>query len=141
MSHSSVRAWITAGLIQPQRVDHDCYFDFRQVAAARTICDLARTGVSLGRLRRQLERLKVRTPRAELARDEMPVVEPDGRLLLRLDDGGVAAADGQLHFGFSADEEREAISTLTLRPATAAQWHQQELGTNRTASSMPPQRP
>src|SRR5829696_7562343 len=76
-----VRAWVTAGLIQPVRQDDGgWYFDFRQVAAARTICDLARSGLGLSRLRKHLERLKAMAPDSEQPLDCLPVVEQGGRL-------------------------------------------------------------
>src|SRR5688500_17057163 len=100
-----VRAWVTAGLIQPARHDDDgWHFDFRQVAAARTICDLARSGSGLARLRKQLERLKAVAPEAGQSPDCLPVVELDGRLLIRLNDTDIAASDGQLHFDFSSED-------------------------------------
>ena len=120
-----VRAWVTAGLIQPVQRDDGWQFEFRQVAAARTICDLARSGLGLSRLRRQLERLKAMTPDDERPLDCLALVEQNGRLLIRLDDGDVAASDGQLHFDFSEHAAAPPMR-MTVTPATAAEWH--ELG-------------
>src|SRR5688500_11807393 len=122
-----VRAWVTAGLIQPARHDDGgWHFDFRQVAAARTICDLARSGLGLSRLRKQLERLKAMTPDSGQPLHCLPVVELDGRLLIRLNDSDVAASDGQLHFDFSEQPNAAPAMRMTVTPATAAEWH--ELG-------------
>lgn len=119
-----VRAWVTAGLVRPLGRDGEWHFDFRQVVAARTVCELAHDGKGINRLRRQLERLKVLAPEAESPLDALPLVEQNGRLLVRVNDHDLTAADGQLHFDFS-DDQPAASLRLTTEPKTAAEWHAQ----------------
>src|SRR5688500_6529046 len=117
-----VRAWVTAGLIQPARHDDGgWHFDFRQVAAARTICDLARSGLGMSRLRKQLERLNAMTPDGEQPLDCLAVVEQGRRLLIRLNDGDIAASDGQLHFDFDERPDAPLAMRMTVTPVTAAE--------------------
>jgi Flp pilus assembly protein TadD len=116
-----IRAWVTAGLIQPVKSGDEWLFDFRQVSAARTICDLIRSGLSLGRVRRQLEQMRsLCNDEGQQTLDSLPVVEQAGQLLIRLTDSELAAADGQLHFSFDG---MTAPTPLVATPATAAQWH------------------
>ncbi len=116
-----LRSWVRGGLIQPvECVDGLAYFDFQQVASARTLCGLIRTGVTPQRLRRSFEQLgqwlrdpvaqPIAQPVAQVAQALAQVavleqvVAQGGRLFVRLDDGRLAEPTGQLQFDFPMTE-------------------------------------
>jgi tetratricopeptide (TPR) repeat protein len=107
------------------------HFDFRQVSAAKTLCDLARSGVSLGRLRRSLEQLRAWLPEAEVPLQQVSLLE-NGQLLLRLDDGDLAETDGQLRIDFEQQQPKAFTGpppTMRLHagPSSAAKWYEQAI--------------
>jgi tetratricopeptide (TPR) repeat protein len=128
-----IRAWVKAGLIRPADTARGVWhFDFRQVSAAKTICDLARSGVSVARLRRSVEQLRAWLPEADAAVHQLSLLE-DGQVLVRLEDGELAEADGQLRIDFEQPAEAPAqaghpVMRLHAGPATAAQWYEQAVG-------------
>ena len=126
-----VRAWVKAGLIKPVETRGGVWhFDFRQVSAAKTLCDLARSGVSLGRLRRSLQQLRAWLPEADVPLQQLSLME-NGQLTVRLDEGDLAEADGQLRLDFEQPAQPALSSPpapmmrLHAGPSTAAQWYQQ----------------
>ena len=104
ISRERLRAWVKAGLIAPVREEHGVWqFDFRQVSAARTLCDLAASGVGTERVRRGLALLKKFMPDLEQPLERLAqLATTDGRLLVRLEDGDLAEPDGQLHFAVAS---------------------------------------
>ena len=126
-----VRAWVKAGLLRPAETrDGVWHFDFRQASAAKTLCDLARSGITLPRLRRSLEQLRSWLPEADQPLHQLSLIE-GGRLLVRLGEGELAQVDGQLHFDFEhpdAAAEADAPAApmrLHAGPSTAGQWYEQ----------------
>jgi DNA-binding transcriptional MerR regulator len=100
-----VRAWVKAGLIQPALTrDGVWHFDFRQASAVKTLVDLARSGVTLGRLRRSLEQLRAWLPEADAPLHQLSLLE-NGQLMVRLAEGELAEADGQLWIDFAHPQE------------------------------------
>ena len=125
VSRERITAWVKAGLIRPAYEQSGVrYFDFRQVSAAKTLCELARSGVTTPRLRKSLEQLKAWLPDAEQPLQQLALLESDGRLIVRLEEGELAEPDGQFQFDFA-----EAPAPLPMRigadPRTAAEWVQQ----------------
>ena len=122
VTRNRIRAWTAAGLIKPQSREHGVWqFDFAQVAAAKTLCDLTRTGVTTRRLRRSLEQLQHWLPVAEKPLQQLSVMEQTGELLVRLEEGGLAELDGQLQLDFSAEKPAESLR-LYDGPTSARQW-------------------
>jgi len=127
-----VRAWVKAGLIRPAETrDGVWHFDFRQASAAKTLCDLARSGVTLGRLRRSLEQLRVWLPEADAPLHQLSLLE-NGQVMFRLSEGELAEADGQLWIDFElpgatrpTTETKTPVMRLHAGPATASQWYEQ----------------
>jgi tetratricopeptide (TPR) repeat protein len=130
-----IRAWVRAGLLRPARVEHGVWwFDFRQASAAQTLCDLTRKGVSIPRLRKSLEQLRAWVPETAEPLHQLAAIEEYGRLLVRMEQGDLSAADGQLHFDFPGAEDADVTESpvqteLLLRiagggvaPRTAADW-------------------
>jgi len=132
VSRERIRAWVKAGLIAPAREEHGVLqFDFRQVSAARTLCDLAASGVGTDRVRRGVALLKKFMPDLEQPLERLAqIATTDGRLLVRLEDGDLAEPDGQLHFEFgSSGATAPPSSPLRIAPGphTAADWLTQGL--------------
>jgi tetratricopeptide (TPR) repeat protein len=101
-SRDRLRLWLRAGLVHPSRtVGRLAYFDFRQVAAARTLSDLIRSGVGVDRIRRSLLALKAWNPDFDACLAQLCILEREGELLVRLEDGRVAETNGQLLFDFA----------------------------------------
>jgi tetratricopeptide (TPR) repeat protein len=113
------RAWMQAGLIAPvERIHGMCYFDFRQVAGAKALSELTRSGISSERIRRSLEQLKVWLADADQPLDQLAFIEKNGKLLIRLEEGLVEPS-GQMCFDFG-----DGQATVPLQPASAEQWFQ-----------------
>jgi tetratricopeptide (TPR) repeat protein len=111
MSRDRLRAWVRASLIEPVRsVNGVCYFDFRQVTGAKTLCDLARAGVTPRRIRCSLEQLRSWMPDLEQPLTQLAVIERDGAMLVRLEEGQLVEPTGQLQFDFAEDQPPLCIS-------------------------------
>jgi tetratricopeptide (TPR) repeat protein len=114
-----LRAWMRAGLVDPvENVQGVCYFDFQQVTGVRTLWELARAGVSTGTIRRSLEQLTAWKPSLEASLAQLRLLEQDGQLLMRLDDGQLVEPSGQLHFDFDSRDD-EAVTTAPPMAADA----------------------
>ena len=112
-----VRAWLQAGLIEPIAQEQGtAYFGFGQVVAAKTLCDLADAGVRTDRIRRGLEELRRWLPDADQPLAQLAVLEKNGHLLMRLEQGLVEPS-GQLLFEFG-----DETAILQAQPRTAEQW-------------------
>jgi tetratricopeptide (TPR) repeat protein len=106
-----LRVWMAIGLIQPaQNINGVCYFDYQQVTRAKTLSDLAQSGVSAKRLRQSLEQLRKWMPGFDDPLSQLAVIERDGKMLVRLQDGQLAEPTGQLHFDFEEDPPSIAAS-------------------------------
>jgi DNA-binding transcriptional MerR regulator len=102
-------AWLRAGLVEPAAtVDGIRYFDFRQAAGAKMLCDLVRSGVTVARLRQSLRRLRKWLGDVEHPLAQLTTLENSRRLVVRLGGGQLAEPGGQLLFEF-AEQAHEAI--------------------------------
>jgi len=117
-----LRAWMNSGFIKPAETANGiCYFDFQQVTGAKTLCDLVQAGVSTKRLRQSLEQLRKWMPRLHDPLGQLAVIERDGEMLVRLQDGQLAEPTGQLHFDF--EESKPSISVEMAPPKrTGDEW-------------------
>lgn len=123
---SRVRVWVRHGLITPVKtINRLAFFDFPQVASARALVQLSRSGVTPTRLRKSLGELARWLPGAAVSLAQLEALE-QGELLVRLDDGRLAEPDGQLQlaFGQAGDERADDDAALAARdseraPATA----------------------
>jgi Flp pilus assembly protein TadD len=122
-----ISAWAKAGLIQPVRVDHGVmWFEFRQLAVARTLSDLTASGVTVGQLRRTLRQLQQKMPDLKEPLQQLTILEHNGPLLVRLECGELSEVTGQMHLGFDDQPQPQPVQ-LRLIPSlvTAADWHEQ----------------
>ncbi|GIW79156.1 MAG: O-linked GlcNAc transferase [Gemmatales bacterium] len=101
-----LRAWMRAGLIQPAETFQGiCYFDFQQINGVKTLCDLTRMGVRPETVRKSLERLTRWLPDIERPLEQLAIIQQNGQLLVRLEEGQLAETNGQLQFDFPDEEE------------------------------------
>jgi tetratricopeptide (TPR) repeat protein len=115
-----LRAWMSTGLIEPaESCNGISFFDFQQVSRAKTLCDLAQAGVSAKRLRQSLEQLQKWMP--SVGDSQLAVIEHDGEMLVRLEDGQLAEPTGQLHFDF--EEAASAVAAeVQAKKMTGDDW-------------------
>ncbi|HTL29010.1 MAG TPA: tetratricopeptide repeat protein [Tepidisphaeraceae bacterium] len=130
VSRQRIAAWVQAGLVQPvAEEDGVWHFDFQQIATAKTLSDLTRAGVTVGRIRRSLEQLKAWLPEMNQPLQQVSVLQSTGDLVVRLEDGDFAGINRQLHFNFEGAPEAQS-APLSLRinpdaPQTATQFFDQ----------------
>ncbi|HEV2296599.1 MAG TPA: tetratricopeptide repeat protein [Tepidisphaeraceae bacterium] len=120
VSPQRVRAWRTSGLIEPTLIRYGVeYYDFAQLSAARSLCDLVRSGLKPARLKQVLATLRARVA------DGLPLpslVAQDGRVMVRTDDAELAEADGQLQITFDEDEPVEPVKLHDAEERSASEW-------------------
>ena len=103
-----LRSWLKQGLIAPaETVNRVALFDFHQVAAARTLCDLIESGLAPAEIRKGLEQLRRLLPESQSPLLQVSAMESTSRLLVRLDNGLLAESSGQLRLDFEADADAD----------------------------------
>jgi tetratricopeptide (TPR) repeat protein len=108
-----LNVWLRAGLIEPAAtVDGIRYFDFRQVAGAKSLCDLVRSGVTAARLRQSLHRLRKWLGDIEHPLSQLTTLEHSRRLVVRLASGQLADPGGQLLFEFAGWPQEPTPASL-----------------------------
>lgn len=118
----TLRAWLRARLIHPVEVVHRlAYFDFHEAASAKTLCELAQAGVTTQCMRESFEQMRHWLPDVDRPLSQLAVLERDGRLLVRLENGKLAEATGQLHFDFMLATAEDA-AVLGVRTKSAEDW-------------------
>jgi tetratricopeptide (TPR) repeat protein len=100
-----IRAWVRHGLIEPvQVVRRLSFFDFRQVATARALSRLTRSGVTPAVIRKSLEQLGLWLGRGAQSLAQLETLESSRLLVVRTEEG-LAEPTGQLRLGFDDDDE------------------------------------
>lgn len=100
-----VRSWIRQGLIKPAETANGiALFGFHQVAAARTLCQLIESGLAPAEIRKGLRQLQKLLPDSRSPLLQVSAAESTSQLLVRLDDGRIAEASGQLRLEFEPDQ-------------------------------------
>ena len=98
-----IASWVRRGLIRPVKVVHRLhYFDYAQVASAKFLLDLVRSGVPVSRIRGNLREMEAWYPGVGKSLVQLGVMERDGQLMVRLEDGSLADSRGQLQIQFHA---------------------------------------
>jgi tetratricopeptide (TPR) repeat protein len=119
VSEARLRRWVQGELLEPAgSAAGDHQFNFQQVKWAKDLRDICKAGVSLRRIRRSLARLKQWLPGMGLNHAEQGVMEQDGQLLVRLEDGRLADSKGQRVFDFGQNMG-EITLDLNYKPISA----------------------
>ena len=100
-----IESWERSGLLKPaEYCDGIPCFDFRQVAAARSLRALLEAGVPSRRLVRSIRQLRAWVPDVPCVGDLLPGLMQDGRrFLYRSDNGRLVETTGQLVFEFPSE--------------------------------------
>jgi tetratricopeptide (TPR) repeat protein len=119
-----IRRWAAAGVIRPVETTQGIsYFDYGQVVSARTMSGLVEAGVKPERLRRSIVQMQRWMGNIEQPLLQLAILEQNGELLVRLDDG-LADTSGQRHFDFDDGSEPPEVSLLQP-PVNAEQLFEQ----------------
>lgn len=122
-----IRMWVRWGLIEPVETVHRLnYFDFNQVTSAKVLCDLVAEGLPLAEIRAGLNRVQSWLPGMESPLGQLTILEQNGRLLVRLQDGRLAEPSGQLQLDFDTATEERALA-IEGAAKTPDQWFQEAL--------------
>ncbi|MEM7260552.1 MAG: tetratricopeptide repeat protein [Planctomycetota bacterium] len=118
----TIRAWIRRGLLRPVRThDRIDYFSFQQVAAIKMLRELMDRGLTSAQLGKSLRQIEAWLPEATESLAQLGLVERDGEVLVRLDDGRLADSSGQLSlFGEEETEEAELEVAEAESPSDAS---------------------
>jgi tetratricopeptide (TPR) repeat protein len=101
-----LRRWLRAGLIHPAETVHRlAFFDFGQVQSAKTLCDLAKRGVSTSQIRAALEELRRWLPNLGTSLTQLAMLEDCGRLLVRYGNSALSESNGQMRIDFDSEDE------------------------------------
>jgi len=118
-----LRSWLRQGLIQPAETSAGvCLFDFQAVTSVKMLWALSQAGVTAGQLRRGLEQLRQWLTGVDEPLDQLALIERDGRLLVRLDEGQLADPSGQLQFDFAADATTAIVESASAAPSADEAW-------------------
>ena len=119
-----LNGWLR-NLIKPvATVDGLRYFDFCQVAGAKSLCDLVRRGITTSRLRRSMGQLRHWLGDVEHPLAQLTALEHGRQLLVRLDSGLLAEPSGQLLLDFCGQPQESLPASLpwVAEVRTAEEW-------------------
>jgi tetratricopeptide (TPR) repeat protein len=118
-----LRSWLRQGLIRPAETTQGvCLFDFQQVTSLKTLWELSQAGVTAGQIRRSLEQLRQWLAGADEPLAQLALIERDGRLFVRLDEGQLADPSGQLQFDFAGDASPTIVAGESAAPPADDWW-------------------
>jgi tetratricopeptide (TPR) repeat protein len=124
ISPRRVEHWLRAGLIQARDTVHGVsYFDYQQLAWARTLSDLADAGVRAEQIQRSLEQLRRWLPEIEQPLAQLGILADGRQLLVRLENGQLAEPAGQPHLNF--DDESQPTAVVSPSAPSATDWFHQ----------------
>jgi len=124
-----LNVWLRAGLVAPAEVvDGIHYFDFRQVAGAKSLCELVRSGITTARLRQSLRRLQQWLGDIDDPLSQLTTLEHSQQLVVRLENGQLAEPSGQLLLPFDSEPAESLPASLPwiAEAKSASEWF--ELG-------------
>ncbi len=109
LSVHTIRRWERLGLIRAvKRTYRLPYFDFREVASARRLFELLKTGVSEAKLEQSLKEIRSLWPDQERPLTQLKLLVQGRRLLLRDKTSLLEPRTGQRHFDFERLEGRRS---------------------------------
>lgn len=116
---SVIRGWEHSGLIRPvKQVLRLAYFDFREVASARRLHELLKSGVARRQITDSLKHLKHWLGGTERPLAQLELLADDGELVYRDETGPVDPRSGQRLFDFDspapAGSDAESPATLSI---------------------------
>lgn len=119
-----IASWVRRGLIRPVKVVHRLhYFDYAQVASAKFLLDLVRSGVPVSRIRENLRAMEAWYPGVGKSLVQLGVMERDGQLMVRLADGSLADSRGQLQLEFHAAKAESPVArSAEARPVNVVRF-------------------
>jgi len=120
-----LNVWLRAGLVSPAEVvDGIRYFDFRQVAGAKSLCELVRSGITTARLRQSLRRLRQWLGDIDDPLSQLTTLEHSRQLVVRLENGQLAEPSGQLLFAFNSGPAEALPASLPwiAEAKSAGEW-------------------
>ena len=100
---------------------------------------LARSGITMARLRRTLQLLRRCLPEIEHPLEQLALLEPDGKMLFRLEEGLLTDSGGQLQLDFQDDVEGPTSGKISQPPSALSASQQWELGSGHEAAGRPAQ--
>jgi tetratricopeptide (TPR) repeat protein len=130
VSARQVRRWVRLGLIEP--AEQPCrlaYFDFRQVAFARRLCELRAAGASMSAIRDGIEKVRGWLSEQSLPLAQWARLESGGRVLTRLNDVLLDQL-GQRYFDFDSHDAQSVAIAVPSRadsPRTADELFEQAI--------------
>ena len=139
-----IRSWMRRKLIRPAKVARRlAWFDFREVALARTLHALTRAGISAARIGRSIRELAQWLPDAQGAHAEAMLTQLETSahspiLSVRLRDGRLADPAGQLLLDFHREAAGEAPGAGAIRSFTAPPGGERPGGGERTRPAAVP---
>lgn len=125
---SQIVSWVRQGLIRPvQELYRVLYFDFPQVASAKALQGLVAAGVRTAEIRKSLQQVRSWWPNAARSIAQLGTLAEGSHLLVRLEDGALAEADGQLHLDFGEPDEAAFTGSVVpladhAAPQTTEEW-------------------
>ena len=120
LSVSSVRGFVRAGLVEPERTASGAFrFDFTQVVLLRTVRELKDAGVPTRRIKRALVELREKLPEGT-AISSLAIGSDGESIVVRDDEALWEPTSGQLHMDFSTRELADEVRPLAERRAQAA---------------------
>lgn len=120
VSPQRIRTWVRHGLIHPAKtVRRLSFFDFQQVATARTLSQLCREGVTPQRIRKSLEELSEWLPETERSLTQLETLEHSDVLVVRTEEGQLAETSGQLRLDFDTPP---IVEPRRPRPVPSDDW-------------------
>lgn len=127
VSRDRIRSWVRLGLIEPVQTVHRLdFFDYQQVTTAKLLCELVAGGLPLSRIREGLQRMHGWLSGMDRPLCQLSVLEQNGRLLVRLNDGRLAETSGQLQLEFP-DPDADCALAMQAASKTADDWFQEAL--------------
>jgi tetratricopeptide (TPR) repeat protein len=120
---SRLQAWMRAGLVAPiETVQGVKYFDYQQVANVRSLWEMIQSGVTANDLRRSLHRLAKWFPAVTPGYSSAGLLEQQGQILVRLENGMLADTSGQLQLDFGEDHEKVPVAEQSPQDLSGAEW-------------------
>lgn len=120
VQESRLRYWAQTGFIRPsQRVGERTFYDFRDLIAVKVARELLGAGLSLQRVRRALDALRVKLPGISAPLSRLRIRCEHDAVIVEESDRAFEASTGQVLLGFSVQSLEEAAASVLTLPLAA----------------------